>query len=92
MEQPSHLLGEQTAENSDLICVYVFLAAELKEKLQSEMEKNVRMIEVDVVRNVTLCMQRFPFVLHASSLPPTPSPGSPQETPSPDSDKIESFN
>ncbi|XP_029796446.1 pericentrin [Suricata suricatta] len=36
---------EQTDGNSELICFSVFLAAELKEKLQSEMEKNVRMIE-----------------------------------------------
>ena len=80
-ELPSHLLSEQTGGNFDLICFPVFLAAELKEKLQSEMEKNVRMIEVDVVRNVTLCLQSFPFVLYPGGLPPPHLRAPPRKTP-----------
>lgn len=55
--QPSHcpvVRLWETRRLCGLICFNVFLAAELKEKLQSEMEKNARMIEVDVVRNVIL--------------------------------------
>lgn len=53
---------------------YVFLAAELKEKLQIEMEKNVQMIEVRTIGNVILCVQYFSFSPHPSNLPPTLEP------------------
>lgn len=75
----------ETRRLCELICFYVSLAAELKEKLQLEMEKNARMLEVDVVSKVTLHVRCSPFLCIAPA-----GPESPQESASPDSDRMQS--
>lgn len=49
---------------------YVFLAAELKEKLQSEMERNENIIEVSVMRKCRSVYTMFLLSAYLTSLPP----------------------
>lgn len=64
-QEPSHLLGDEIVEKSEMQCseqLFVFLAAELKEKLQSEMEKNAQITEVCMTRKChSACVVLFPL-------------------------------